>query len=31
MQTPFILGLAMIESIVLFAWAMAFLLQLKIG
>ena len=31
MQTPFILGLAMIESIVLFAWAMAFLLQGKIG
>ena len=31
MQTPLILGLAMIESLVLFAWAMAFLLQLKIG
>jgi F-type H+-transporting ATPase subunit c len=31
MQTPLIIGLAMIESLVLFAWAMAFLLQLKIG
>jgi F-type H+-transporting ATPase subunit c len=30
-QTPLILGLAMIESLVLFAWAMAFLLQMKIG
>lgn len=30
-QTPLILGLAMIESLVLFAWAMAFLMQGKIG
>jgi F-type H+-transporting ATPase subunit c len=30
-QTPLILGLAMIESLVLFAWAMAFLLQMKVG
>jgi F-type H+-transporting ATPase subunit c len=30
-QTPLILGLAMIESLVLFAWAMAFLMQGKVG
>ena len=29
--TPLILGLAMIESLVLLAWAMAFLLQRNIG
>jgi len=29
--TPLILGLAMIESLVLLAWAMAFLLQRQIG
>jgi F-type H+-transporting ATPase subunit c len=30
-QTAMILGLALIESLVLFAWAMAFLLQSKIA
>jgi F-type H+-transporting ATPase subunit c len=30
-QTPMILGLAFIESLVLFTWAMAFLLQGKIA
>ncbi len=30
-QTPMILGLALIESLVLFAFALAFLLQGKIG
>jgi F-type H+-transporting ATPase subunit c len=30
-QTPMIIGLALIESLVLFAFAMAFLLQLKAG
>ncbi len=30
-QTPMILGLALIESLVLFAWAIAFLLLNKIG
>jgi F-type H+-transporting ATPase subunit c len=30
-QTPMILGLALIESLVLFAFAIAFLLWLKIG
>lgn len=30
-QTPMILGLALIESLVLFAFAVAFLLYLKIG
>jgi len=30
-QTPMILGLALIESLVLFAFAIAFLLQSKIG
>ncbi len=30
-QTPMILGLALIESLVLFAWAIAFMLQSKIG
>ncbi len=30
-QTPMILGLALIESLVLFAFAIAFLLQQKIG
>jgi F-type H+-transporting ATPase subunit c len=30
-QTPMILGLALIESLVLFAWAIAYLLLSKIG
>jgi F-type H+-transporting ATPase subunit c len=30
-QTPMILGLALIESLVLFAFAVAFLLQAKVG
>ncbi|MDX2055178.1 MAG: ATP synthase F0 subunit C [Polyangiaceae bacterium] len=30
-QTPMILGLALIESLVLFAFALAFLLQSKVG
>jgi F-type H+-transporting ATPase subunit c len=30
-QTPMIIGLALIESLVLFAFAMAFLLQGKVG
>jgi F-type H+-transporting ATPase subunit c len=30
-QTPMILGLALIESLVLFAFAIAFLLQSKVG
>lgn len=30
-QTPMILGLALIESIVLFAWVIGFMLQSKIG
>ena len=31
LQTPLIIGLAMIESLVLFAWAMAYLLLGKMG